>query len=456
MNILLHAGNAFLVYRLALTCSSHKYVALAAGLLFALHPVNTEAVNFLSTRNSLLSSFFILVAYLLHYRSVMKGNISRAIAGAFFFMAGIFSKEVAAAILPFIIALEAAHMREGATGAGVRAALRLFPYAVATGIYILMRWMTLSKIGIQTSIIPGFGSGSMHGLYKIPDLWTRLQDNLYIIPQYFISLISPTSLSPIYVMPSDHLALTAPLISVWVCIVAVLVWLFTRGRGPVTLFGVFWALVFWLPVSGIMWFPSAPLADRYLYLPAIGLWIVVADQTVRFFPSGKIARKIGVVAAMLVFMALAVMTMKRNLDWKDDITLFARTVEQYPDNPFAHAGLGEAYLDRNRNNERELAVAEKEFEKALTLKTVIPGVYTKLGNIRLIRGDSEGALRYYTLALGVYPTDKEALLNRGITFENIGRSKEAIDDFRRFLALPGHELSDARPYAEARIRELLK
>jgi tetratricopeptide (TPR) repeat protein len=215
-----------------------------------------------------------------------------------------------------------------------------------------------------------------------------------------------------------------------------------------------WLAAFYLPVSGIVIFPSSPMADRYLYVPAIGLWIVAADQAIRFFSSSAAARRYAVIAVTLLLLVLAVLTIRRNMDWKSDVTLFARLVEQYPDNAFGHAGLGEAYFMRNRQDEGELKLAEQEFAKSLAQNPLIPGVHTKIGYIRLARGDSEGAVHYYTIALGLHPSDKEARLNRGIALENLGRQKDAINDFKHFLAISGNELADARPYAESRIREL--
>jgi tetratricopeptide (TPR) repeat protein len=159
-------------------------------------------------------------------------------------------------------------------------------------------------------------------------------------------------------------------------------------------------------------------------------------------------------AAGVVLITLSGLTIMRNADWKDDIALFSRVAEEYPDNAYGHAGLGEAYLLKESRSDIDLTRAEREFEKALALNPLVPGARTKMGYIRLSRGDSEGAVQDYTFALGAYPLDKEALLNRGIALENIGKQKEALDDFRRFLSIPGHEFSDARPYAEGRVREL--
>lgn len=458
VNILLHAANAFLVYRLSMLLIKNQYAALLAGFLFALHPINTEAVDFISGgRNTMLACFFILTAYLLHYRSVIREGIFYAIAGALCFLGGMFSKESAIVVLPFIIAQEISLLRYDVPGSKLRSVTRLFPYVAAASCYLIMRWITLSNLGIQKYIIPGLGSGKLEGFYKIPELYARLIDNLYIIPRYLLTVIRPTALSLRYIVPEYLQSVIVPVVAAWLCIIGILVWLLTRGRSRTTLFGIAWLAIFYLPVSGIVWFPSAPMADRYIYISSIGLWLIVADQAVRLFPSKETARKISVALGAVLLIVLAALTVRRNMDWKSNVALFSRFVEQYPENLFAHAGLGEAYFNRNREDENDLRLAEQEFEKVLALKPELPpGIHTRLGYIRLALGDSEGAVHYYTIALGIYPLDKEALLNRAIALENLGRQDEALSDFKLFLNTPGYELAEARPYAEARIRALTR
>ncbi|MBF0327627.1 MAG: tetratricopeptide repeat protein [Nitrospirae bacterium] len=456
VNILLHSINALLVYILARSFISQNYVAFLASLLFAVHPVNTETVNFIAVRNNLLSCLCVLSAYLLCRKSIIADRLHIAFAGASFFMAGLFSKETTIMVFPFIIALEFAALRANAFRAFVRPIVRLIPYVFALIFYLGMRWLTLSNLGIQTSIIPGFGAEKLQGFYKIPDLWSRLFDNIYIIPRYLMTVVWPTALSPRYSIPESFSDLFLELCAAWICIIAMLFWLMTRGRSKTTIFGLSWLIAFWMPVSGLVMFPSAQMADRYMYIPAIGVWLIVSDQIGRLYFSVKDSHKYFISVVVILLLLLAGLTVKRNMDWKSDITLFGRFVEQYPNDAYSHLGLGDAYFGERNIDSRYLDLAEPEYKKALALKPVLPGAHTNLGYIRLAKGDYEGAVHYYTIALGGYPLDKEALLNRGIALENLGRQKEAVEDFKRFLSVPGYELSEARPYAEARIIELTK
>jgi tetratricopeptide (TPR) repeat protein len=461
-NVLLHAVNALLVYLLARTLLHDSNAALIAGLFFAVHPLHTEGVDFnAGGRNTLLACSFVLGTYLIHRESVLKNSYPLAVGGTVFFLAGLFSKESAAMISPFIVALELGSIHNHKKGDLWRSVLRLIPYAVAAGFYLILRAATLSAAGVQEGVIPGVATSTLDNLYVIPDLGSRLFNNVYIIPRYLLTVLYPVSLSSLYDVPEDLHVLALPLAFAWLAILGGLWWLVARRRSRTTLFGIAWLICFWVPVSGIVWFASSPLADRYLYLPAIGLWIIVADQLWRLFPPNHPRWRPAAILVLVVFVVLSFLTIRRNKDWKDNITLFTRVTEQYPENPYGHAYLGDSYF--LRHSEQDLRLAEVELEKALDLqpeqaKNGRPSysltVYNKLGHIKVTRDDYEGALHYYSQALSVYPLDREALLNRGMTFDRLGRFSEAFADYSRFLSAPGSAYSEYYPFAAERIRRL--
>lgn len=215
------------------------------------------------------------------------------------------------------------------------------------------------------------------------------------------------------------------------------------------MFGLIWALVFWLPVSGIIPIPSARLADRFLYTVAIGIWIIIADQTVRFFPSGTRLRRYNVLTFAFALLLLAGLTIVKNRDWESDITLFSRQVEQYPDHPYGHYNLGSAYLDK-----KDLDAAEAEFNKALALDPFYPRLRTLMGYIRLLRGDYEGAIQNYNEAIKQNQLDVEALFNRAMAMDKLGWYQDAAVNYERFLSSPGSELYPHHDRAAGRLREL--
>ena len=444
LSVLLHAANAYLVYRLASSLINNNPAAsVLAGLLFAVHPINTEGVDFISARNTLLVCFFILASYLVHERSIKQGKKAGAVTGAILFMAGLFSKEPALGVFPFICFSELPFLRGSDPVLRRRAFVRLIPYTICLIVYFILRNNALSLAGVRIDIISGLGG--------------RLMDNVYIIPKYLLMVVWPLSLSPEYDIPQDFHLLALPLVAAWVLIVVLFGWLLTRGRSRTTLFGLIWFAVFLVPVSGIIPIPSTQLAARYLYIPAIGLWLVMADQAARLLSHESVMLRRGMtVVTFVLLLLLAGLTIRRNLDWKNDITIFSRAVEQYPDNAVAHAELGMAYYNEYRLNDSNLRMAEQEFKKALDLEPALQKVHTLLGSIHLARGDEKGAMNHYTEALSRDPFDKEALVYRGMILENLGRPKEAVNDYQLFLSVPGSGLAELRPYAEARIREITR
>ncbi|MDD2900412.1 MAG: tetratricopeptide repeat protein [Desulfuromonadaceae bacterium] len=458
-NVLLHTANAFLVYRLArLLFKSNMYAPLLVGLLFATHPLHTEGVNFnAGGRITMMACFFAISAYLVQNRSILSKKTILAFVGALLFLAGLFSKEIGLMILPFILVRELPDLRNNTNGIRMQAVLRLAPYLVVTTIYLVMRWTTLSKLGLQSSILPGMGTTTFESVNITTDFGTRLLNNVYIIPRYFLTVLWPTALANRYVIPEDFNLLALPLIGAWLCILAGLGWVLTRGRTSVSLFGVSWLVLFWLPVSGIVFVPGAPLADRFLYIPAIGLWIIIADQIFRIIPSEmETVRWYRFAPIALILLVLAALTVKRNLDWKSNFTLHTRFVQQFPENVHARAGLGKVYYDTGK--EQDLKRAEDEFDKVIAIDPNFPMIHTYLGNINLNMGDLDDALYHYGKALEVYPLDKEAHLNRGITLEKLGRPKEAYTDYLFFMTMPGSTdtIPGGRKHAEQRMREILR
>ncbi|MBZ5638418.1 MAG: tetratricopeptide repeat protein [Acidobacteriia bacterium] len=453
-NVALHALSSLLVYYLARSLLEDRLARLLAGLLFAVHPLHAEGVDFnAGGRNTMLSCCFVLSAFLLHRSSVIKGGIVAAYGGAVLYLAGVFSKETGLMVLPFVVGQEIGPFRTSGTRFGPRAFARVVPYAVGTVGYLVMRWMTLSRLGIQATLLPGITGEELRRSEIIPGLRERLLNDLHIIPKYFQTVVWPLHLSPRYDVHAARRLVTPSIVAAWLCILLIAGWLLWRGRSRVTAFGVAWLVAFWLPVSGIVYISRITMADRFLYVPAIGLWIVVADQAARFLPSGGSRRRYALTAVAVALCLLAALTMRRNLDWKNDVTLFGRLVSQYPENPHGHYSLGNAYLDDR--GEYDLELAEREYLTALALDPTLQSAYAPLGYIRMVKQDYAGALRYYSRALQYDPMSRSARVNRGLAYEKLGRVKEALADYEFYLTLPGYnDIRGSREFAEERIRKL--
>jgi len=435
-NVALHAANALLVYRLGLLLFAVEFPALVAALLFAVHPVNSEAVNFLATRNTLLSTLFVLAAFIVFARGLERGGRSAAIRTGCLFLAGIFCKESTLFLLPLLPVAALALSNEPPREAFRKSLPALAACAVAAGIYLCLRQQVLSEAGVTVSILPGLAG--------------RLLDILYLIPRSLVPIVWPARLSPYYPLP-EAIGPLIPLLAVaWAGILALILWVFTKGRSSASVVGLCRYVAFYLPVSGIIPIPSAPMAERYLYLPAIGAWLIAAEALRRCSLRCPMRKNLVVAAVILAAATLATRTVIRNLDWRSNYTLFSRLVETSPKSAFAHNNLGTAYLD----DLKDLAKAQAEFEKTLALDPRFPRTHTQLGYIDMQRRDLVSADAHFSQAAALDPNDAEAHYNKAVVAEQLGRPEEAVRHLESFLAINNPEFAEARAEAENRLRAL--
>lgn len=455
-NVILHSINVFLVYRLGVWLTGSSLSALLGALLFGLHPINTEAVNFLSGgRNTLLAALFSLASLMLYITGIEKRRyIISALSAAAFFLAAL-SKELGLMVLPFILALEAIGFRKNRD---VRASIgRLLPFFGGAALYLYFRWETLSSLGIQKGIIPGMGMEGLEGMFVIPSFWERMRDNIYAIPKYFSNILFPVRLSPNYRMPEDLNLYALPLAMGWIVIIGIAIWLLSKKRDRVILSGLAWAFLFWLPVSGIFYFSSVNVADRFLYVPAIGVWVLAGDMTRRLIADRERLRGYMLAIIAVVLSLAGSLTFAQNLDWRDDLSLFRRLVRQYPDNPVGHFNLGCYYIDKYKKSggTEALRRADEELTVALSLDPGYQDVYTALGLVKLEKGDLQEAVRLYTKALEFFPLNRDARINRAIAYEKLGLYEEALNDYRFYLTIPTrNNILGSNEYAMARIQDL--
>ena len=264
-NVLLHALAVLALFLLVRALFGDATRALAAALLFAVHPLNAEAANFVSTRNTILATLFTLVALAAYHRARAGGPAALLPASWLSFLAGLLSKETAAGLLlllPVYDLPRPAELRATLRGR----ALRLLPFVAVFAGYLALRTHALSSaIGADLDL-----SG----------LTARLGRIAYLVPRYLGIVLFPLELNAYYQLPQDWPSRWPWLALAWAAIAAAL-WLCLRLRSRAAAFGLLWFGVNLLPIVGVVPIPSAVMAERYLYLPAVGLWIVAGDLFAR-------------------------------------------------------------------------------------------------------------------------------------------------------------------------------
>jgi tetratricopeptide (TPR) repeat protein len=226
-----------------------------------------------------------------------------------------------------------------------------------------------------------------------------------------------------------------------------------RSRNRVAGFAMAWFAINYLPISNIVPIPSEPVTERYLYMPAIGFFVALGLLFSRIPTQGRNREALWGGVAIIVI-ACGALTLQRNLDWKDNLSLFSSGVRKDPSSAAAHYNLGTAYMEKE-----DLASARREWERTLAIAPDYADALTQMGTLAAVRGDLPTAERYYLAALqappGVSDPEKSmAHYNLGKIYEIDRQPERALQHYRRFLETVPITYLEYRLDAERRVARL--
>jgi tetratricopeptide (TPR) repeat protein len=403
-------------------------MALVASLLFMVHPINTEAVNFISARNTILSSLFALLSFHVYIKHQRSQSVRHLYLSAALFLLGLLCKETAAMLLVVLALYEPVAWSRCERPLALTA--RLWPFALSMAIYIALRAIALS------------GTSGLD--LELANLASRLFLNVTIVPKYLGLVLLPVGLSITRVPPDGGYPISIWTFASWIAI-AGSIFVLWRTKSPPTRLGLLWFAVNYIPISNLVPTPSLPMAERSLYLPAIGIWWIVADQLSWVYDRSQAKRSIQVATAAAL-VTLACLSVTRNLDWRSSVSLFEREVKTNPSLADNHYNLCASYFESG-----DLPRAEAACVHADQLGPGNADVLTQLGNLQQAQSRHARALDYYQRAVEASPSHVKARYNLARLLENLGRPGVA---FHHYLALQ-HSLPGDH-YLQADVRSRLR
>ncbi len=432
-NLLLHIVNSILVLRVLALAGVRRRLSFLAALIFLVHPIQTEAVAYISGRADLLAAFFVLLS-LFFFLAEKEKSGSPAAAGAtrrgfLFLSAGcyllaLFSKE-ASLVLPLLVFLVAAAGSRGRGEALGKAAAPSFSGYYAALCTIALLYLTVRYAVLRNGALPL--TSNPYPFYQ------RFLTGWKVLFLYIKVFLLPVGLRMERVI-SPSLSLFSPLIVLPAILLsgAVIVVFRSRRRYPLVFFGTAWFGICLLPYMN--WFPlNAEMAEHWLYLPSAGfcLLLAVAAQP---FPDGRRARSgRGLAASVFMLAALiffSTLTIRRNLDWKDNPTIYRATARNSPRSPRARYNLGNVYLAEGRP-----AAAEREYRESLRLKPWDLQCRRNLGAAFLRLQRIPEAVREYEAAVSLDPGNPVSLSLLGAAYGLAGRLEEALRVLERSIDL---------------------
>ena len=443
-NVLLQMATAILLFLVLQKMTGWMWCSAFVAAVFAIHPLRVESVAWVTERKDVLSGFlFMLTLWMwLRYQQRRSGmdnaesNSGRAMGvpglrcwtadyclALVFFALGLLSKPTLVALPLVLLMLDYWPLNRFPAHDALRSRLRVW-----LGLFLeKVPFLLVSAAACAFTVLT-----QKHVVSTVQGLtvsW-RTGNALMAYVDYLWRMIYPVGLALIYPHPEKHLPVWRVVGSALVLLVISAGAVAGRRKHPYLLVGWLWYLVMLLPMIDIMQTGDQTRADRYTYLPQIGLYIMIAWGTVEFCATWRHRRAVLGTAAGVVLMALAVDAYGQTLYWKDSVTLWTHTLARTPQSPVVHCNLGIALALEGKQ-----AAAVQHFGRALELNPQDAKAMNNLGKVLTSQGKLMDAIQYFDRALQLNPEDAKALNNLGVTLAAQGKLDEAVQHYDRALQL---------------------
>jgi hypothetical protein len=372
--------------------------------LFAVHPLHVESVAWVAERKDVLSGFFWMLTLWAYASYAHRPSPARYVAVLGLFALGLASKPMVVT-LPFVLLL-----------------LDVWPLRrTALGPRLLWEKLPLLALTTAVSIVTvrlQQGCRAVTDLDSLP-LALRVQNAVVSYVAYAMKMLWPTGLAAFYPYPASFPAWEVAGALAVLLGTTLLAWAL-RGRGYV-LVGWLWYVGTLVPVIGLVHAGEQARADRFTYLPLIGLFLVIAwgaPDILRRWPHRRVALAIG---AALVIAACMVAARAQVGHWRNEATVWAHALDVTSGNHLAHNNLGMMLMIEGRPDQ-----ARAHFEEAVRIKPDDAVAHTNLGWALGMRGQMDAALAQYAEALRIDPEQADAHFNLGIALGKLGRGEEGV------------------------------
>jgi tetratricopeptide (TPR) repeat protein len=409
-NVLLHAANAVLLFLFLKSLMGELWLSALVAGLFALHPLHVESVAWITERKDVLCLMFGLLALLAYGRYARAPSIWRYGPVVVLFALGLMAKPMVVT-LPFVLLL-----------------MDFWPLRRIKSIASL-RWLVVEKapllaLSLAASLVTMRAQGvAEESLVVPPPLQMRLLNSGLAVAEYVRKSIWPSDLSPMYSRPDDQLPVGEGLCACFAVLLITGTWLVLARQRPYLLVGWLWFLGTLVPVIGIVQVGIQTMADRYTYLPHIGLFIMLVwglADVLRRVP----AALRGLLAAG-VLIACFVLTQAQARLWRDNLDLWRHAVSVTENNFAAHRSLGSVLVARGKVNE-----GIEQYRVALRIEPHYVMGHYYLGQALATQELWAEAVASYSEVIRLAPQMTPAYHELGFCYMRMGHMEEAIEPLR--------------------------
>ncbi|HEX4653318.1 MAG TPA: tetratricopeptide repeat protein [Candidatus Udaeobacter sp.] len=442
-NVVLHTIAALLLFRVLRQMTGGLWKSVIVAALFVIHPLHVESVAWVSERKDVLSAVFFFLMLDAYVRYARAASIRRYIVVTALFVAGLMSKPMLVTAPLVLLGLDYWPLRRFDQIVSTSGKSKMMPSGnrrpmLQRLILEKVPWLILSVgAAIVTFALQKRAAGSIPAL---PFLW-RAQNAVVSYVIYAWKTLWPTRLAVFYPHPNDTLAIWQIALAIAFLLAITCAAIVFRDKRPYLFTGWLWYLVMLVPVIGFVQVGEQGHADRYTYLPSIGLFLIVvwAVGDVAAVSRIRLSRGVATAGTAMVIVALACTAFAQTSYWRNSETLWTHALGVTADNDVAHNNLGYLCVDRG-----ELDKAMSHFEAALKIRSgkLDPHynlgtafVEMNFGDALARKGQPDEAMAHFEQAIKLQPDYAEAYYNRGNVLYVLGRTDEAIADWEKTLQI---------------------
>ena len=422
-SLFFHLANTLLLFLILKEMTASYWRSALVAAMFALHPLHAESVAWVAERKDVLSAFFWFLTLAVYVDYLKRPARGKYLSALLLYTLGLMAKPMVVT-LPFVLVLldfwplgrlPASEINRG----------RIWP-ALRPLLVEKIPFFALSLLSCLITYYVQDQGGAVSPLKVVP-LGVRISNAFISYVEYLDKTLWPRDLAVFYPYPDTILlskALGAALLVIFISLFAV----YTLKRFSYIFVGWFWYLGTLVPVIGLVQVGMQTSADRYTYLPLIGIFLLlswgITDMTHRT-PGQRI------MLSFCAFLLLAHWTFSswRQVSyWKNSVSLFEHTISVTRDNSVAHMNLGEALSKVGRNDE-----AMRHYQETLRINPTSDKATNNFGIELLRRGQSQEATQYFRKALQLNPRLEYAHINLGAQLAKTGTSESNAEAMQHFL-----------------------
>ncbi len=428
-NVLLHMVSTILIFLVFFRMTHATGESALIAALFALHPLHVESVAWVSQRKDVLSTAFWLLTMLMYVRYTERPGTYRYLLVVSFFVLGLMSKPMVVTLPIVLLILDYWPLRR--FPARFYRLPETVKFTEASPLRLIAEKIPLLVLAAGLTGLTFYTEGKI-GALKSLEMFpfdVRAANAVVSYAGYIWKTLWPVSMAIVYphpgMLPGWQVGLSgAVLLSI------TLIVFFRIKQDPFLFTGWFWYVLTLVPVIGLVQIGGHGMADRYTYIPLIGLFVIMAWGGSRLLSGWRHGRGFLLIGWGIVLSILAVLSWQQNQCWRNSITLFQHAILVTERNYLMYNNLGAAFFQQGNLNE-----AMACFEKSTRIKPDYADAFNNMGFVMALRGRQDQAVFYYLKALERKPDSEKAHTNLANALTAQGKLEEAVYHYREALKI---------------------